>query len=273
VNSSSAQKSDDRDLVDALIPSVIDAGDAILAIRAQGHKVEKKNDDSPVTDADHTAEAILLAALSSLAPEIPVLAEEEVAAGRAPALGNVFFAVDALDGTRDFIRGGTDFTVNIGLIRDARPIAGIVGAPALGMLWIGVVGLGARRIDLRVAEQPEIDISVRPPPEIGVHVVASRSHRTPETDDFIARFPDARIVAAGSSLKLVRIAEGAADLYPRLGPTSQWDTAAGDAILTAAGGRVIDMGGHPLTYRPRIDEPKPFLNPWFVATGGLDPFS
>ncbi|MHA1559943.1 MAG: 3'(2'),5'-bisphosphate nucleotidase CysQ [Alphaproteobacteria bacterium] len=273
MNSPGELMSDDRRLIDALIPSVIDAGDTILAIRTAGHSVETKGDNSPVTNADHAAEAILLAAINKHAPDIPVLAEEEVEAGRAPALGDVFFAVDALDGTRDFIQGGPDFTVNIGLIRDARPIAGIVGAPALGLLWVGVVGLGARRIDIRASGKPEIGISVRPPPEDGIHIVASRSHRTPETDDFIARFPGARIVAAGSSLKLVRIAEGAADLYPRLGPTSHWDTAAGDAILTAAGGRVSDLDGHPLAYRPRGDMAKPFLNPWFVATGGVDPFS
>lgn len=262
----------DRRLIDALIPSVVEAGEAILAIRTAGHTVETKNDNSPVTNADHAAEAILLAAINKYAPDIPVLAEEEVAGGRLPALGDVFLAVDALDGTRDFIQGRPDFTVNIGLVRDAHPIAGIVSAPALGLLWAGVVGLGARRIDLGAIGMPETDISVRPPPADGIHIVASRSHRSPETDDFIARFPNARIIAAGSSLKLVRIAEGTADLYPRLGPTSLWDTAAGDAILTAAGGSVTDLDGHPLAYRPRNDQPKPFLNPWFVATGGLDPF-
>lgn len=262
-----------RRLIEALIPSVIAAGDAILAIRIAGHTVETKEDISPVTNADHAAEAILLTAISKHAPDIPVLAEEEVAAGRVPALGDVFFAVDALDGTRDFIEGGTDFTVNIGLIRDTQPIAGIVSAPALGLLWVGVVGHGARRLDIRAAGMPETGISVRPPPENGIHIVASRSHRSPETDDFIARFPHARIVAAGSSLKLVRIAEGAADLYPRLGPTSLWDIAAGDAVLTAAGGRVTDLDGRHLVYRPRNDQAKPFLNPWFVATGGFDPFS
>lgn len=269
----SASVSHDRQLIDALIPSVIEAGNAILAIRIAGHTVETKKDVSPVTNADHAAEAVLLAAINKLAPEIPVLAEEEVEAGRVPALGDMFFAVDALDGTRDFIRGGPDFTVNIGLIRDEHPIAGIVSAPALGLLWVGVVGLGARRVDIRVVGMPETDISVRHPPPDDIHIVASRSHRSPETDDFIARFPNARIVAAGSSLKLVRIAEGTADLYPRLGPTSLWDTAAGDAILTAAGGRVTDLDGHSLAYRPRNDQAKPFLNPWFVATGGLDPFS
>lgn len=262
---------EDLRIIEALLPAVVEAGRSILDIRERGHEVETKADQSPVTAADHAAEAVILAALAVCAPSITVLAEEEVAAGRIPETGDAFFAVDALDGTKDFIRGGTDFTVNVGLVRHGRPVAGIVGAPALERLWIGVVGIGAWRLDEAGARSP---IMVRSPPVDGIDVVASRSHRTPETDDFIARFPGARIVAAGSSLKLVTIAEGNADLYPRLGPTSQWDTAAGDAILAAAGGRVLDMDGKPLGYHPRPgDGPHPFLNPWFVATGELDPFA
>ena len=264
----------DQYLFDALIPAVIAAGEAILRIRAEGNKVETKADQSPVTAADHAAEAILLAALAKHAAGIPVLAEEEVAAGRIPEIGSSFFAVDALDGTKDFIRGGSDFTVNVGLIRDSRPVAGIVGAPALSTLWIGVVGIGARRLDTQTHPYSDRQIEVRKPHGNGLDVVASRAHRTPETDAFIARFPGSRVVAAGSSLKLVTIAEGKADLYPRLGPTSQWDTAAGDAVLTAAGGRVLGMNGERLAYVARPGEaPHPFLNPWFVATGGIDPFS
>lgn len=264
---------EDPSRIEKLIPAVIEAGDAILSIRAGGHSVSAKSDASPVTEADHAAEAILLREIESHLAGVSVLAEEEVAAGRLPELGGVFLAVDALDGTKDFIRGGPDFTVNIGLVRNGRPIAGIVGAPALKQLWVGVVGVGARRIDYGAETPVETPITVRPPPTDGLDIVASKSHRTPETDAFIARFPGARIMAAGSSLKLVRIAEGAADLYPRLGPTSLWDIAAGEAILTAAGGRVSDMEGNPLSYRGTPGQkPHPFLNPWFVATGGLDPF-
>ncbi len=262
----------DAALIEALVPAVIEAGAAILRVRAEGHTVETKADMSPVTAADRAAEAIILAALAKVAPDIPVVAEEEVAAGRVPDVGGCFFLVDALDGTKDFIRGGPDFTVNVGLVRDGRPVAGIVGAPALDRVWVGTVGAGARRLDTKTGlSEP---ICVREPPADGIDVVASRSHRTPETDEFIARFPGSRIVAAGSSLKLMRIAEGVADLYPRLGPTSQWDTAAGDAVLTAAGGRVLDLDGGLLPYGPsdRKDLPHPFLNPWFVATGQVDPF-
>ncbi len=259
-------------LIEALIPAVIEAGETILRIRATGHSVETKADRSPVTEADRAAEAILLAAIAEHMPDVPVLAEEEVAAGRVPDLDADFVAVDALDGTKDFIRGGPDFTVNVGLVRGGRPIAGIVGAPALNLLWVGVVGQGARRIDLGENGRNATMIAVREPPSDTIDIVASRSHRTPETDAFIARFPNARIVAAGSSLKLVRIAEGAADLYPRLGPTSLWDTAAGEAVLLAAGGTVVDLDGKPLVYRPKPDSSHPFLNPSFVASGGIDPF-
>jgi len=263
---------DDQRIIEALLPAVIDAGRAILAIRKRGHAIDTKADNSPVTEADHAAEGIILEALARLCPEIPVLAEEEVAAGRIPRTEGAFFAVDALDGTKDFIRGGPDFTVNVGLIRGDRPVAGIVGAPALNRAWIGVAGVGAWSIDEDAGERTRI--GVREASADAIDIVASRSHRTPETDDFIARFPGANIVAAGSSLKLVAVAEGNADLYPRLAPTSQWDTAAGDAVLTAAGGRVLELDGQVMRYGPRDEGgPHPFLNPWFVATGGMDPFA
>lgn len=274
MSSSPTEAEADYRLIEALLPSVITAGKVILNIRERGHVVETKPDFSPVTEADRSAEAIILGALAKHAPEIPIVAEEEVAAGRIPEVDATFFAVDALDGTRDFIRGGSDFTVNVGLVRDGRAVAGIIGAPALSQLWIGTVGLGARRLSIEDDGSTDEPIQVRKPAEDGLDIVASRHHRTPETDDFIARFPDSRVVAAGSSLKLVTIAEGKADLYPRLGPTSQWDIAAGDAVLTAAGGSVLDMDGQPLAYGPRASHvPHPFLNPWFVATGGIDPFS
>jgi 3'(2'),5'-bisphosphate nucleotidase len=263
----------DRDalLIDRLIEPVIAAGNEILRIRAEGNRVETKKDNSPVTAADRAAEAILIAALNALAPDLPVVAEEEVSAGRVPEVGDAYFLVDALDGTRDFLKGGPDFTVNVGLVRGGRSVAGIVGAPALARLWTGVPGIGARQIDVGNGRAEET-ISVRRPPGGALDIVASRSHRTPETDDFIARFPGAKLVAAGSSVKLTMIAEGRADLYPRLAPTSQWDIAAGDAVLSAAGGWIVDIEGRRLGYGPKPGGAHPFLNPWFVATGGLDPF-
>ncbi|MGD9740151.1 MAG: 3'(2'),5'-bisphosphate nucleotidase CysQ [Bauldia sp.] len=261
----------DAELFERLLPAVVEAGEAILRIRGSGNKVETKADHSPVTAADRAAEAILLRALHDLCPGVPIVAEEEVAAGRAPEVTTTYFAVDALDGTKDFLRGGPDFTVNVGLVRDGRAVAGIVGAPATGTLWLGLDGRGAFRIE---AGGERIPIRVRVPDPEALDIIASRSHRTAETDAFIARFPGAHIVAAGSSLKLTAVAEGRADLYPRLAPTSQWDIAAGHAVLAAAGGRVLDLDGDELRYerRPRPDG-HPFLNPWFVATGGLDPFA
>ena len=259
-----------RTLAEALVGAVRRAGERILACRQAGLSVETKSDNSPVTIADREAEAILLAALRSLAPGIPVIAEEEVAAGRVPATRADFFLVDPLDGTKDFIRGGDDFTVNVGLVRDGMPALGVVGAPATGQIWAGVVGASAFAIDTSGKWRP---IHVRAAHAGPFDIIASRSHRTPETDKFIARFSGARIVAAGSSLKFCVVAEGGADLYPRLGPTSQWDTAAGDAVLRAAGGRVVTLDGKTLSYGPRDGAgAKAFFNPWFVASGGVNPF-
>jgi 3'(2'),5'-bisphosphate nucleotidase len=252
---------------------VLEAGSRILAIREAGHTVEMKADRTPVTAADRAAEAILLAALADLAPGVPVIAEEEAAAGRLPPVDGDFFLVDALDGTKEFVAGGSDFTVNIGLIRRGRPVAGIVHAPASGLLWFATVGEGAWRTGEGRIDEVE-PIAVREAPDDRLDIVASRSHRTPETDDFLARFPGSRIVSAGSSLKFVAVAEGRADLYPRLGPTSQWDTAAGDAVLRAAGGRVLRLDGSDLPYGPKpgVAGARAFLNPSFVATGPLNPF-
>ncbi len=251
--------------------AAIAAGAIILDVRRRGVNVERKQDRSPVTEADRAAEALIAERIAETTPGVPLIAEESVEEGNIPAVGRVFFLVDPLDGTREFVRGGDDFTVNIGLIRDGRPVMGVIFAPATGALYGGVVGEGAWRA--RLADGAIVDraaIHTRPPPA-ELDVVASRSHRTPETDAFIARYPVARLVAAGSSLKFCVVAAGEADLYPRLGTTMQWDTAAGDAILTAAGGKVVTLEGDPLPYGP-TDAPggEAYRNPWFVASGGMD---
>ncbi len=265
----------DAALIDALVPVAIAAGRAILAVRAAGFAVEAKDDRSPVTEADRRAEEIILEGLARLAPGLPVVAEEAVAAGHVPETGDAFVLVDALDGTKDFIGGGPDFTVNIGFVRGGVAVAGIVFAPALGRLWLGGAGGAfALAVDSPAARVP---VRVRRPDPAALAIIASRSHRTPETDAFIARFPGSSLVAAGSSLKLTVLAEGGADLYPRLATTSQWDIAAGDAVLRAAGGRVLTMAGTPLPYGlpagTRPEGARAWRNPWFVATGGLDPFA
>jgi 3'(2'), 5'-bisphosphate nucleotidase len=246
-------------LLDRLADAAREAGEAIGAIVRRGFEVEAKSDRSPVTEADRAAELIILAALSKAAPGVPVIAEEEVAAGRIPAHEDTFFLVDPLDGTKEFVRGGDDYTVNIALVMDRSPRLGVVFAPASGRLHGGLVGSGAW-VDEGHGRRP---IHTRGRPEEPV-AVASKSHFTQGTADYLAQAVGVcRHVSIGSSLKFCLVAEAEADIYPRLSPTSEWDTAAGHAVLLAAGGRVDDPDGAPLEYGKRT-----FLNRAFVATGG-----
>lgn len=223
-----------------------------------------------MTEADHAAEAVILGRLKEIAPQIPVIAEEEVAAGRVPSVGREFFLVDPLDGTKEFIQKRGDFTVNIALIRERSPLLGVVYAPAKSSLFAGNVSARyAFRSDQNTddtALAPRRAIGVRPVPKIGVTAVSSRSHSTPETDAYLALCNVSDRVSVGSSLKFCLVATGEADLYPRLGPTMEWDTAAGQAVLLAAGGSVAAPGGVPLLYgKPN------FRNSYFIASGTLVP--
>jgi len=249
---------DYKQLLDHIAAAAREAGAAILEIVERGFDVEHKHDLSPVTEADRAAELIILAALARAAPEIPVVAEEEVAAGRIPAIGDTFFLVDPLDGTKEFIRGGDDYTVNIGLIADGKPVLGAVFAPARGSIYAGLVGEGAwiedsgGRRPIRTRERGGT-----------LTAVASKSHFSQPTADYLEAVGASDYVGIGSSLKFCIVAEGHADIYPRLSPTSEWDTAAAHAVLLAAGGRVDGTEGRPLAYG------KPtFLNRGFVATAG-----
>ncbi|MEJ0097896.1 MAG: 3'(2'),5'-bisphosphate nucleotidase CysQ [Bauldia sp.] len=265
--------SGDSHLVDALVAASIAAGEVILEVRRGGLAVEKKADASPVTEADRAAERLITERLNEVAPSTAVIAEEAAYEGRIPDIGREFFLVDPLDGTREFVKGGNDFTVNIGLVRDGVPVVGVIYVPATAKLYGGIVGSGAWRADVTngIAAQ-RLPMHVRQPPEGAIDVVASRSHRNRETDAFIARFDVGRIVSAGSSVKFCVVAAGEADLYPRMGPTMQWDTAAGEAILRAAGGRVVTVEGKPLFYgRGQAPGAEGFRNPSFIATGGMDP--
>jgi 3'(2'), 5'-bisphosphate nucleotidase len=260
---------DDRGgLVDQLADAAREAGEAILTIVRRGFEVEAKQDRSPVTEADRAAELVILAALARAAPGVPVIAEEEVAAGRIPAHDDTYFLVDPLDGTKEFVRGGDDYTVNIGLIEQGAPRLGVVFAPATGVLHGGIVGRGAwvddgggRRL-IRTRERGE-----------QITAVASKSHLNQATIDYLeAAVGTCGYVSVGSSLKFCVVAEGRADIYPRASPTSEWDTAAGHAVLLAAGGIVDGPDGRPLRYGKRA-----FLNRAFVATSGwkaprLEPF-
>jgi 3'(2'), 5'-bisphosphate nucleotidase len=252
----------DRDplaLLDRLLPIARAAGDAILQVYATDFQVRGKADESPVTAADERAEAVILPALAELTPEVPVVSEEAVAAGRIPRVGERFWLVDPLDGTKEFIKRNGEFTVNIGLIERGAPVLGVVLAPALDRLYAGAAKHGAYRED--AARRQRIECRVAP--SAGLTVVASRSHGDTEAlERFLAGRKVAAQTNAGSSLKFCLIAAGEADLYPRFGRTMEWDTAAGHAVLAAAGGRVTTLDGNELRYG------KPgFENPHFVAQG------
>ena len=263
-----------------LNPIMLKAGAEILRVYATDFAVVTKGDASPVTEADARAEAVILAGLKALAPGIPVVAEEEAAAGRIPATDGRFFLVDPLDGTKEFISRNGEFTVNIALIDNGVPVLGAVYAPALGQLYWGGPD-GAFMADVKDGfpglARP---IRVRTAPAEGVSAVGSRSHGGAETQAYLDAFSVADFVSAGSSLKFCLVASGRADLYPRMGRTMEWDTAAGDAILRAAGGRVETMDGRPLLYGKRNKGPgsnseaiaqlkgdSDFANPFFIAFG------
>ena len=249
--------------------AALEAGKAILAIHRRGPTTRYKTDCSPVTEADERAEEIILAHLSGAFPEIPVVAEESVAAGRIPSIaGRSFILVDPLDGTKEFVNRHDDFTVNIALIEEGRPVAGIVYAPARNVAYIGSRD-GAYR--LRIAADFEVversPIHVREAGNLSV-AVASRSHNSPQTEEFLRKAGIHDTCLIGSSLKFCLVAEGQADLYPRFSRTMEWDTAAGDAVLRAAGGSTVTPDGVPLAYgKTRQADDADFANPHFIAYG------
>lgn len=259
--------SSDAQLCDALADLALKAGADIMAVYATDFDTEQKDDASPVTEADKRGEAIILAGLKEIAPNIPVLAEEAASEGHIPELGDEFFLVDPLDGTREFINRTGEFTVNIALVRNGKPSLGVVYAPAIGKLYGGVCGGGAWLMSISKdgAKGERTSIETEPTPDKGLIAVASRSHRSPETDDYLKTLDVADFAAAGSSLKFCLIAEGKAHVYPRFGRTMEWDTGAGQAVLEAAGGKVcVHPSGEPLGYNKTA---RGFDNPFFIAKG------
>jgi len=243
----------------ALASIAREAGETIMQVYATDFAVRGKDDQSPVTEADERAEKLIVPALQALAPDVPVVAEEAVAAGQVPSVGDLFWLVDPLDGTKEFISRNGEFTVNIALVHQGRPVLGVVLAPALGRMFLGDVGRGAWLEDAG-GRRP---IRCRVVPETGLTVVASRSHGDAAAlEAFLGGRKVAALANAGSSLKLCLVAAGEADLYPRLGRTMEWDIAAGHAVLAAAGGSVRDLAGQPLRYG-KVG----FDNPHFVASG------
>jgi len=264
-----AAESDDKAIQRLFEQLALLAGGKILEIFHAGFEVSEKQDSSPVTVADQAAEKVILEGLRAAYPDIACVAEEEAAAGILPSdLGDAFFLIDPLDGTKEFIKRSGDFTVNIALVRDGKPEIGVVYAPHGGRFFSARPGL-AEILDVDaagniVARRP-IKVRAATSP---LAVVASRSHRTAETDAFIETCGPVEIVSVGSSLKFCMVACGEADVYPRHGRTMEWDTAAGDAILRAAGGATSTIDGWPLAYGKRNQaEDTDFANPHFIARG------
>lgn len=270
-NTSRAAASNDAALQRLFEQLAIAAGAKVMEVFHAGFAVENKDDASPVTAADHASEEIILAGLREAYPEIPCVAEEEAAAGILPPdLGDAFFLIDPLDGTKEFIKRSGDFTVNIALVRGGVPEVGVVYAPYSRKLYSGRPGV-AETLDLGeddvIVARRHIKVRAAASPPI---IVASRSHRTPETDDFIRHYAAAEIVSVGSSLKFCLVAAGEADIYPRFGRTMEWDTAAGDAVLRAAGGTTETPDGSTLAYGKRNQaDDNDFANPFFIAKGGI----
>ncbi|TCD14048.1 3'(2'),5'-bisphosphate nucleotidase CysQ [Oricola cellulosilytica] len=241
------------DIVDVTLA----AGDAAMEIYGRDHEVALKEDASPVTEADLSVDRILVSALGERFPAIPVITEERISTQVAASGDGPFFLVDPIDGTKEFILGTGEFTINIALIENRTPTAGIVYAPAVDRLFVGQIGSGARELSRTGRRR---DIRVRQCSG-SMTAIASRSHLTPETKAFISANKIEHCVNAGSSLKFCLVAAGEADIYPRLGPTMEWDTAAGHAVLAASGGQVLTCEGAPLSY----GKPE-FRNPFFIAS-------
>jgi 3'(2'), 5'-bisphosphate nucleotidase len=240
-----------------------DAGRAILEVYASSFSVQEKADSSPLTEADLRSEKLILAGLKRIAPEIPVLSEESGQVPWATRRGwSRLWVVDPLDGTKEFVQRNGEFTVNIALVDNHRPVLGIVHAPALERDYYACEGVGAFRSDAKAAGRPIRAVKRGTGP---VRVVGSRSHRGSSLDGFLARVGAHELVEVGSSLKLCLVADGQADVYPRLGPTCEWDTAAGQCVLEQAGGQVLKLDGEPLAYN-REDT----LNPNFVGFADAD---
>ncbi|XKE43748.1 3'(2'),5'-bisphosphate nucleotidase CysQ [Halomonas organivorans] len=255
-------------LREALLDGVRSAGEKVLAVYRRPFEVETKADESPLTEADLAAHRALTGLLAGLTPEVPVLSEESAEVPFATRRAwHRYWLVDPLDGTKEFVRRNGEFTLNLALVEEGVPVFGIVHAPVPGILWYGQLGQGAVRLD--AAGCWSIRVRPLPDPECRPwRVVGSRVHGVEAFEGFCARLPRHERVSLGSSLKLCRVAEGGADLYPRLAPTCEWDTAAAQAVVTAAGGQVLEAR----TLRPlRCNRGESLLNPSFVVCGQRDP--
>jgi 3'(2'), 5'-bisphosphate nucleotidase len=253
-------------LMEPLTDLVIRAGAAILAVNRRAMKIDGKVDGSPVTEADLAADRIIGEGLARLIAEVPALSEERLHLAKPPYRGS-FFLIDPLDGTKEFVAGRNEFTVNLALVTNGTPLLGIIGAPALGLVWRGLVGRGAERVTVNEASvQMAEPIRTRSFPKRGDPwiVAVSRSHGDVRTEAFIEARPGAVRETLGSAVKFGRVAEGGADIYPRLAPTCEWDVAAGHAVITAAGGKITDGRGNDLRFGEGREG---FVVPEFIAWG------
>lgn len=253
-----------KNLIDPVVALSIEAGKAILAVYDTDFDVEKKADKSPLTKADMASNRCILRGLAALTPEVPIITEE---AGlpdfEKRRSWSCYWLIDPLDGTKEFVNRNGEFTVNVALIENGRPVFGVVHVPVSGKTYVGCNGYGA---DVRMPGRPPRSISVSASSAVPARVVGSRSHRGSSLDNFLDSLGDYEMHPMGSSLKFCVIAEGLADVYPRLGPTSEWDTAAAQAVVEQAGGKVVTLDGKPLMYNTKSD----ILNPHFLVVGPQD---
>lgn len=256
-----------KQLIAELSSTISAAGAAILATRRASLNVRAKADESPVTSADHASEALMLEGVARVLPGIPVISEE--AGCPHSNISGMFVLIDPLDGTRELLAGRDEFTINLAVIEGGRPQLGIIAAPARGLIWRGIAGAGAERLRLAAGDpassaRDQVDIRTRPCPQSGRVALVSRSHLDAKTEALLARLPLARRVACGSAIKFCLLAQGEADIYPRLSTTCEWDIAAGEAIISAAGGLMTTPAGTALVYG-QID--REFRVPGFMAWG------
>ncbi len=253
-----------QELIEPVVALAIDGGDRILEVYATDFDVQSKADESPLTQADLASNKTIVAGLKSLTPEIPIITEEDgLPSFDERSQWTRYWLIDPLDGTKEFVNRNGEFTVNIALIEDHRPVLGVVHVPVHNKTYIGCEGYGA---ELRDADGSNRKIHVSGAASTPVRVVGSRSHRSASLDAYLENLGDHDLVSMGSSLKFCVIAEGGADIYPRLGLTSEWDTAAAQAVVEQAGGSVVELDGKALSYNAKED----ILNPWFFVIGATD---
>ena len=252
-----------KDYIEPVVALAVDAGEAILGVYATDFDVQSKADESPLTQADLASHRCIVAGLEALTPDIPIISEEEgLPTFDERSKWQRYWLIDPLDGTKEFVNRNGEFTVNIALIDSHRPIFGVVHVPVQDKTYIGCEGEGAELRDGKTVTSIRVaDATAQP-----VRIVGSRSHRGSSLDAFLHNVGESDMLPMGSSLKFCVVAEGRADIYPRLGPTSEWDTAAAQAVVEQAGGQVLELDGKPLSYNAKSD----ILNPWFVVIGPTD---